>query len=119
VEEFREIANIKIVIFPLAALFAVTRSVVNLMKVKETGSVGRYSDRMMSFDEFRNFVGISGVYETEQRYLGTHGAALDRHEFSRKSHLTGDTVPRAPCRAHRRRSYGYPQNRSEQRVAFF
>ncbi len=69
VKELEELGNIKIVTFPLAALLAATKAMMDLMReIKETGRIDDFADRLLTFDEFTEFIGLPEVYSLEERY---------------------------------------------------
>lgn len=71
VKELEELGNIKIVTFPLPALFAATKAMMDLMTViKKTGRIDDFADRLLSFEEFVEFIGLPEIYSLEERYKG-------------------------------------------------
>lgn len=69
VKELEDLGNIKIVTFPLPALFAATKAIMDLMKViKETGSTENFTEKLVTFNEFVKFIGLSDVYSLEKKY---------------------------------------------------
>lgn len=69
VKELETLGNIKIVTFPLPALFAATKAMMELMTViKETGAIDKFADRLLSFNEFVEFIGLSEIHALEEQY---------------------------------------------------
>lgn len=69
VQELEDLGNIKVVTFPLPALFAATKAMMDLMEIiKETGAIEKFADRLITFNEFIEFIGLKDVYTLEKRY---------------------------------------------------
>ena len=66
-QELEEI-GFKLVVYPLSGLFAATRAIQEMAShLKETGSTAGY-DRMVSFYEFEEVIGVGGFREIEDRF---------------------------------------------------
>jgi len=64
-----EALGFKMVIFPTHALYAVSRTVAALMEeIKRTGSVAPSPDRLPSFDEFNDLIGLPEIRELEREF---------------------------------------------------
>jgi carboxyvinyl-carboxyphosphonate phosphorylmutase len=60
----------KIVIFPLTALYAATKAMLDTLKIlKETGFPQEYLDRLIIFPEFAKIVQVQKFSEMENKYL--------------------------------------------------
>jgi 2-methylisocitrate lyase-like PEP mutase family enzyme len=72
VKELEELGNVKIVTFPLPALFAATKAMMDMMDViKRTGTIDEFTDRMVTFEEFIKFIGLPKIYSLEKKYTVT------------------------------------------------
>lgn len=59
-----------VAIWPVAAILAVTRTLQGLFAdLHDTDSTNGLLDRMVSFSDYTNFVGLQGVRDEEQRYI--------------------------------------------------
>ena len=67
-DEIRELGY-KMVIFPVSMLFAATRTMLDLLEVLKRGEVPTaMSDRMMTFAQFTDTIGLPEIQEMERRY---------------------------------------------------
>ena len=67
----------KIVIFPLTALYAATKAMMECLKIlKETGNPRRYLDKLITFHDFNKIIGLDKIRELEQTYLTAEELAL-------------------------------------------
>lgn len=61
-----------VVVFPVAATYAVTKVVVDLMaEIKSTGTSAGFRDRMFSFEQFNKFIGLAEMLKTERGFSQT------------------------------------------------
>ncbi len=59
----------KIVAFPLTAQLAATKAVWEVFQLlKDTGSAQSYSDKIMDFDSFNQFIDLQKIYDMEMKY---------------------------------------------------
>ncbi len=68
----RELEKIgyRVVVFPVAATYAIARTIGELMRViKETGSTADFMHRMIPFEEFNRLVGLEDIRALEKSYL--------------------------------------------------
>ncbi len=69
VEEAEKL-GFKIVIFPLTALYSAAKAMSDTLSIlKEKGSAMSYLDRLITFPEFAEIVGIENIRKMEQKYL--------------------------------------------------
>lgn len=67
----------KIVIFPLTALYATTKAMMECLKIlKETGNPRKYLDKLITFHDFNKIVGLDKIRKLEQTYLTAEELAL-------------------------------------------
>ncbi|HEX6482401.1 MAG TPA: isocitrate lyase/PEP mutase family protein, partial [Ktedonobacteraceae bacterium] len=67
-DEIRELGY-KMVIFPVSMLFAATRTMLDLLEVLKRGEVPTaMSDRMVTFAQFTDTIGLPEIQEMERRY---------------------------------------------------
>lgn len=60
----------KIVIFPLTALYAATKAMIEVLTIlKKEGSAQAYLDRLVTFQEFAKIVEVQKFREMEERYI--------------------------------------------------
>lgn len=65
-----EAMGFKMIIFPLATLYAATKAMMDILKLlKDTGSADSYKDRIIEFKEFVNLMGLKEIMEMEQKYI--------------------------------------------------
>jgi len=58
-----------VVVFPVAATYAVTKAVGDLMaEIKSTGTSAGFRDRMINFEQFSKFLGLPELLKTESRF---------------------------------------------------
>ncbi len=59
-----------VVVFPVAATYAIARTVGDLMmEIAKTGSTKRFKDRMVSFDDFNQLIGLDALRTLERTYF--------------------------------------------------
>lgn len=59
----------KIVIFPVSALLSASKAIKDVLEsIKKNGTPLNVMNRLMSFEDFVNFVGLPEVYELEKKY---------------------------------------------------
>jgi methylisocitrate lyase len=59
-----------IVIFPTSSVYATTKAMMELMhELKITGSTKSYLDKMISFNEFNDLIGLPEIREFEKKYV--------------------------------------------------
>lgn len=69
VEEAEKL-GFKIVIFPLTALYSAAKAMSDTLSIlKEKGSAMSYLDRLITFPEFAEIVGVENIRKMEQKYL--------------------------------------------------
>lgn len=69
VEEAEKL-GFKIVIFPLTALYSAAKAMSDTLSIlKEKGSAMSYLDRLITFPEFAEIVGVEDIRKMEQKYL--------------------------------------------------
>ncbi len=57
------------VVFPVAATYAVTRAVKELMlEIRTTGTTGGFRDRMVDFDQFNELIGLEELRDLEKGF---------------------------------------------------
>ncbi|MEM3225870.1 MAG: isocitrate lyase/PEP mutase family protein [Saccharolobus sp.] len=60
----------KIVIFPVSTLFAAAKAIKEVLEsIKQNGTPLKVMNKLISFQEFLNFIGLSEVYELEKKYI--------------------------------------------------
>jgi methylisocitrate lyase len=65
-----EALGFKIVVFPLTALYAATKAMMDALSIlKKEGSAQSYLDRIVSFQEFAKIVGIDKFRAMEDKYI--------------------------------------------------
>jgi methylisocitrate lyase len=69
VEELEKIGY-NIVVFPVSATYAVAKAVADLMaQIATTGTTAGFTDRMFSFEQFNNLVGLDQLRSQERTYF--------------------------------------------------
>jgi carboxyvinyl-carboxyphosphonate phosphorylmutase len=64
-QELQEIGY-NLVVYPISTLYVATKAVYDmLVKFKQSGTTKEYFDKMVGFEEFNNFIGLSWVRELE------------------------------------------------------
>jgi carboxyvinyl-carboxyphosphonate phosphorylmutase len=64
-----EALGYKLVIYPVTALFAATRAIQETVAaLRRHGDSATFADRLISFPDFNEFIGLPAVREMEQRY---------------------------------------------------
>jgi 2,3-dimethylmalate lyase len=64
-----EAVGYKVVAFPTAAIYAISKALLEVMKeIFENGTSAGFRDRMMEFEEFNRFIGLPLIRETERKY---------------------------------------------------
>ncbi|MDT8380413.1 MAG: oxaloacetate decarboxylase [Desulfotignum sp.] len=59
-----------VVVFPVAATYAIAKAVGDLMmEIAKTGSTTRFKDRMVSFDEFNQLIGLDALRNLERTFF--------------------------------------------------
>jgi methylisocitrate lyase len=59
-----------VVVFPVAATYAIAKTVGDLMmEIAKTGSTTRFKDRMVSFDEFNQLIGLDALRNLERTFF--------------------------------------------------
>ena len=59
-----------VVVFPVAATYAIAKTVGDLMmEIAKTGSTKRFKDRMVSFDEFNQLIGLDALRNLERTFF--------------------------------------------------
>ena len=65
-----ESMGFKMVIFPLATLYAATKAMMEVLKIlKNTGSSENYKDYIVDFNEFIQLIGLPEIMEMEKKYI--------------------------------------------------
>lgn len=65
-----EAMGFKMIIFPLATLYAATKAMMDILKLlKNTGSADSYKDHIVEFKEFVKLIGLPEIMEMEKRYI--------------------------------------------------
>ena len=72
VKELEEMGY-KIITYPLTALYASTRAIFKVMEeLKEKGSAEGVLDQLITFNQFNELIGLSGMQELENKYKYTN-----------------------------------------------